>query len=85
MNAAPLIGRVLVEARPMTDQELEAEGWVSPGRLIMGRPVVLVFSDETRIYASMDDEGNGPGTLFVRDPLGNPSILEPDRHRAGRP
>ena len=45
----------------MSDQELEAEDWYRPN----GEPTVtLVLSEGTKLYASRDSEGNGPGCLF---------------------
>lgn len=52
-------GQEIVDVRPMTDAELEEEGW-HPHH----KPVTLVLSDGSLIYASMDPEGNGAGCLF---------------------
>lgn len=51
------------EVRPMTPMEIEEEGWGDYG----AREVVtvLIFHDGTKIYASRDSEGNGPGDLMV--------------------
>jgi hypothetical protein len=54
------VGRVVRQIRRMTDRELAAEGW-GPTH---GVPLVIVFADGSLIYASRDDEGNGPGKLF---------------------
>ncbi len=62
---SPLVGRTIVDVRPMTAAELGAENWTS------GRhrpPVVLVLDDGTKVYPSRDEEGNGPGCLFEFDP-----------------
>jgi len=59
----PLVGRTIKAVRPMTRQELAAEGW-GPER---HPPAVLELDDGTRLYASRDPEGNGPGCLFGRD------------------
>jgi len=49
------------EVRQMTDTELEHEGW----NHYRGKsPTIIVFEDSTKIYPSMDPEGNGPGALF---------------------
>jgi len=55
------------EVRQMTDAELEHEGW----NLCRGQPpTVIVFEDGTKVYPSIDSEGNGPGTLFGIDSNG---------------
>jgi hypothetical protein len=56
-----LKGRTIVDVRPMTDEEYEAEGWLGSGE-----DTVLVLDDGTLVYASCDPEGNMPGALFVR-------------------
>jgi len=43
---------------------MEQEGWDYG-------TTVIVFADGTKIYASQDDEGNGPGTMFGRTPAGD--------------
>ena len=57
-----LVGRTVVRVRPMTEDELMDEGWE------LGRhwspPLVVEFDNGTTLYASQDDEGNGPGALF---------------------
>lgn len=53
----PLIDKKIIEMRPMTDKEMEAEGWTQP-------TTVLVLNNGTLLYASMDPEGNGPGYIF---------------------
>ena len=53
----PLIGKKIVQMRPMTDEEMEAEGWNQS-------TTVLVLDNGTLLYASMDPEGNGPGYIF---------------------
>lgn len=53
----PATGRRIAEVRRMTSAEMSAEGWSQPA-------TVLVLEDGTLIYASRDDEGNGPGVLF---------------------
>lgn len=57
-----MIGKTIKNVRPMTDAELDAEGW-TPSRA-HGRPTVLVLEDGTTLYPSRDPEGNGPGALF---------------------
>jgi hypothetical protein len=63
-----VIGQAVKEIRPMTEAEAEAEGWEFNRR--HGAPTVIVLANGTLIYASRDDEGNGPGQLFGRDPKG---------------
>jgi hypothetical protein len=47
------------EVRPMNAAEMKAEYWVGERP-----PTVLVLDNGTKLYASRDDEGNGPGVLF---------------------
>ena len=54
-----LIGLTIVDIRRMTEDELEGQGWDR-----REHAVVLEFDDGTLIYASQDEEGNGPGALF---------------------
>jgi len=60
-----LEGKIVKEIRPMTDTELNREGW-------SGRQMVIVFTDGTLVYPSKDAEGNGGGVLFGF--MGNKSI-----------
>jgi hypothetical protein len=55
------VGRRIVEARVMSNEELEAEGWDAQQ---FGSVPVFVLDDGTLIYPSRDAEGNGPGELF---------------------
>ena len=57
MSDHTVVGKRIIEVRPMTASEMEAEGWDRP-------PTVLVLDDGSRLYPSRDDEGNGPGTIF---------------------
>ena len=70
----PLIGKTIVKVRPMTQKEATEEGFESPH---MSRfeewTAVLELSDGSAIYASQDEEGNGPGALFHR--LGDDTFL----------
>lgn len=54
-----IIGKRIKEVRRLTDKELDSEGWDTPC-------LVLVLEDNTLLYPSMDEEGNGPGVLFGR-------------------
>jgi hypothetical protein len=54
-----LIGKKVAEVRLMTEIEKKnqnIEDW--------GNVKVLIFDDGTFVYASVDEEGNGPGRLF---------------------
>jgi hypothetical protein len=53
----PVIGLRIVDVRGMTSAEVNKEGWGQS-------TTVLVLEDGTKIYASRDEEGNGPGALF---------------------
>lgn len=62
-----LVGRTIREVRQMTPAELNEERWdAGPGDC----PVTLVLDDGTKLYATRDPEGNGPGALFGVDARG---------------
>jgi len=50
-------GQTVKRVRPMTRAEMVNEGWEESG-------MVIVLNNGTLLYASRDDEGNGPGTIF---------------------
>lgn len=52
-----LVGQTIKNVRPMTQAEIDKEGWSYPA-------TVLVLGDGTKLYASRDGEGNDPGVLF---------------------
>ena len=52
-----LVGRKIVDARYMNDEEMEMMDWQS-------RPLCFVLDDGTTCILSMDDEGNDGGALF---------------------
>jgi hypothetical protein len=54
-----LVGKKVVAVRGMTSTEMRKEGWDTTERA-----TVIEFDDGTKIFASQDEEGNGPGTLF---------------------
>ncbi len=58
LKCLPLIGRKITAVRVMTDEERAVSGWG-------GSPLVLVLDDGNEIWASQDDEGNGPGAIFT--------------------
>jgi len=66
----------IVEIREITQDELNGEGWDERN----GSPVI-VLADGTRIYASQDYEGNGPGALFTRNTDGTHGVLEIDKEQ----
>lgn len=56
------VGATVVAVRYATDEEMEAEGWDEYSPM-----VVMEFDNGAAIYASEDEEGNGPGTLIGID------------------
>lgn len=54
-----LLGRHIVDIRPMSRSELAVEGWPADQRV-----AALVLDNGAILYPSRDDEGNGPGVLF---------------------
>jgi hypothetical protein len=54
----PLVGRTIIGVRYMTPQDQEASMWSESA-------VILILDDGTELYPSADDEGNGPGALFI--------------------
>lgn len=69
-----LLGRSIRDVRRMTTAELAAESWDCPA---WEQPVALVLDDGTRLYASCDPEGNGPGALFGVDERGEAFAIAP--------
>ena len=55
-----LVGRKIVMARYMSEDERESMGWHT-------RPIVLQLDDGNMIYPSSDDEGNGAGAMFTNN------------------
>jgi len=58
-----IVGSRIVEVRDMTAGELRAMGWTRPR---FGCPQALVLDSGAVVFASGDDEGNGPGALLAR-------------------
>lgn len=54
-----IVGCRIVAVRPMTPAELAHEGWPQDARA-----PAIVLVDGAVLYASRDDEGNGPGAIF---------------------
>lgn len=63
-----LIGKKVKNVRKMNRKEIQAEYWDSPA-------VCIEFEDGTIIFASMDEEGNGPGSLFGQSKDGSSFYL----------
>jgi len=61
-----MLGLKIVGIRKMTKKEIRYEGW--EGQIDV--PTAIVLSDGTLLYASRDDEGNGPGQIFGKAPDG---------------
>jgi hypothetical protein len=57
-------GHTIARVRPMTEDEMDQEGWEAGRR---GVPMALVLDNGVVIFPSRDMEGNGPGALFARD------------------
>ena len=53
-----LIGRTIVAIRELTDDEKDQLDW-------WGYCPVLILDDGTELTPSQDEEGNGPGALFI--------------------
>lgn len=58
---SPLIGQKIVDIRQMTEEEIKEEGWDDGYN---SNTAVIVLSKGTILYASRDEEGNGPGVMF---------------------
>jgi len=64
-KAMQIEGSKIILVREMTAREMKAEGWgCLPCQL---PPVVLVLDSGAKLFASQDEEGNGPGSLFGSD------------------
>jgi hypothetical protein len=72
-----IVGRRIVEVRPMTRPEARREGWEPDQARSPGEATVLVLDDGTILYPSRDDEGNGPGALFGADREGGLFTVSP--------
>ena len=68
------IGLKVKEVRMMNNLELEAEGWEN---YYGGYPVMIIFDDGSKIYASSDPEGNNAGCLFGLTSKGESIIVSP--------
>lgn len=59
-----LTHRVIVDVHTATDSEMFIEGWTGEAR-----PAVIVLDDGTKLYASRDERGTGPGVMFMLCPV----------------
>ena len=57
-----IIGKRIKDIRKLTKRELEHEYWQDSNH----PAYCIVLDDNTKLYPSMDYEGNGPGALFGR-------------------
>jgi len=62
-----LIGRTITGIREMTDEEKRREGWDDWRYRTMA---AIVLDNGAVLYASQDEEGNGPGVFFGADSEG---------------
>lgn len=75
-----VVGRTITGVRLMTKAELEKEGW-SIGRY--DDPLVIELDNGSLLYASQDDEGNGPGVIFGASKTGKHfRLVDPQAGRA---
>ena len=71
-----MIGQKIRKIRGMTQQEIDAEGW--------DRGTTLIELEDGRtIFASQDDEGNGPGAMFSLTPKGEQVAIFVDEENNG--
>ena len=71
------VGSTIEKVRRMTDEEMEKEGWETGNR--SGNGVVLEIVGGGKIYASQDDEGNGPGAFFGETAAGKSVYIRPEQ------
>ena len=62
-------GIKVTKVRRMTKAEMNVEDWDGSA------PIVIEFSDGSKIYPSRDGEGNGPGSMFEVDKDGKTFVL----------
>lgn len=66
-TADPWIGRTIVATRRATTNPFDFDPHYD-------HPAALVLDDGTEVIASRDEEGNGPGALFIYPPGGGSSF-----------
>jgi hypothetical protein len=69
--ALKVTGKVIKKVRSMTKSELIAENWKG------GKALIIELEDGTKLYASRDPHGSGPGALFARDTDNKQYYIEP--------
>jgi hypothetical protein len=55
----PLVGRTIRRVRYLNDEEQSNVGWDRSA-------VMIELDDGALLFPSQDDEGNGPGALFIQ-------------------
>lgn len=60
-----MIGKYVVDVRPMTREEKKTLGWKGTG---IDTPMVIELNDGTRIVAGSDDQGEHKGFIFTLHP-----------------
>jgi len=65
------VGKIIKEVRKMTSEEMKKEGWTGNRSTI-----IIVLDDGSKIFASSDEEGNGPGCMFGTNPIGMSIYIE---------
>ena len=71
-----VVGSTIKSVRWMTQDEMDKEGWN-----IRRSGVVLEMEGGGKIYASQDEEGNGPGTFFGETAEGQTVYILPEEPR----
>lgn len=66
-TAAHLIGKKIVNVRPLSPKEIDALGW--------SHGLVIELEDGTLLCPQRDDEGNDAGTVSVQTPDGKTHYL----------
>jgi hypothetical protein len=60
-----IVGATIKKLRVLTPKEMAEEGWDNDEDVI-----AIELSNGIVLYASQDDEGNGPGAMFGHDKKG---------------
>lgn len=60
---ADIIGKKIINIRPMTDQEIEEQYWHHDS----DNAFAIVLENGVVLFPSRDYEGNGPGVIFGYD------------------
>lgn len=71
MKLVPYIGQRIIGIRKMSKAELDREGWDVDN---YNETVVIVLENGIVLFASSDEEGNGPGCIFGYDKTGAFSV-----------